>query len=381
MIYFDNAATTAIDQEVLEAMEPWLYTNFGNPSSLYSIGRTSRIAIEEARKQVASLLGAHPGEILFTSCGTESNNTGILSAIRDIGCSHIISSPIEHHAVLNTVRHYHEWLGASLSFVALAPDGSVIYENLEKQLREQKVKGNKCLVSLMHANNEIGTVTDIEIVGKLCEQYDAISHSDCVQTVGHYPIDLNKQRIHFLSASAHKFHGPKGIGVLYINSTIQAKPLLYGGGQERQMRAGTENVAGIIGFAKALEIAMNYYEDDRKAVTKTRDCMIVQLDRSFKDVSFNGDVVGGLYTVLSVSFPKNERTEDLLFELDAKHICVSGGSACSGGASHVMKYLGRDKDFITLRFSFSKYNGKEEVHKVITLMKDYLLVGEKTGEV
>src|SRR5918994_7705309 len=257
-IYFDNAATTALDKEVLDAMLPYMTSHFGNPSSIYSYGRESRLAIETARKTVAKLLNAHPGEIFFTSGGTESNNTAIFSAIRDLGCKHIISSPIEHHAVLHTVEHYGCADGVSYSYVKLLPDGHVDLEDLKEQLASHE---ERCLVSLMHANNEIGNLLDIDAVGNLCKKYNAIFHSDCVQTVGHYHLDLRKTPVHFISAAGHKFHGPKGVGILYVNDNVKIKPFIFGGGQERNMRAGTENLYGIVGFAKALEIAMANCEE------------------------------------------------------------------------------------------------------------------------
>src|ERR1043166_5111087 len=278
-IYLDNAATTALDKEVLEAMLPYMTEKFGNPSSIYSYGRESRLAIENARKSVAKLLNAHPGEIFFTSGGTESNNTAILSAIRDLGCKHIITSPIEHHAVLHTVEHYDHVNHVTSSFVKLLPDGHVDLENLEEQLASYE---ERCLVSLMHANNEIGNLLDIDAVGNLCKRFNAIFHSDCVQTVGHYQLDFRKTPIHFVSASGHKFHGPKGVGILYVNDNIKIKPFVFGGGQERNMRAGTENLYGIVGFAKALEIAMMNYEKDRAFIQALKTYMMDQLKTNIK---------------------------------------------------------------------------------------------------
>jgi cysteine desulfurase len=231
-IYFDNAATTSLDKQVLEAMLPYMTDHFGNPSSIYSYGRESRLAIENARKTVARLLNAHPGEIFFTSGGTESNNTAILSAIRDLGCRHIITSPIEHHAVLHTVEHYDNTDAVASSYVQLDSDGHVNLQDLEQQLAS---KEERCLVSLMHANNEIGNLLAIEKAGELCNKYNAIFHSDCVQTVGHYPIDLRNTPVHFISGAGHKFHGPKGCGILYVNDNISIKPFIFGGGQERNM--------------------------------------------------------------------------------------------------------------------------------------------------
>lgn len=372
-IYFDNAATTALDKEVLDAMLPYMTTHFGNPSSIYSYGRESRLAIETARKTVAKLLNAHPGEIFFTSGGTESNNTAILSAIRDLGCKHIISSPIEHHAVLHTVEHYGGESELSYSYVKLLPDGHVDLRDLEEQLAGHE---ERCLVSLMHANNEIGNILDMDAAGTLCKKYNAIFHSDCVQTVGHYHLDLRKTPVHFISGAGHKFHGPKGVGILYINDNIKVKPFLYGGGQERNMRAGTENLYGIVGFAKALELAMAHHEKESTYIQSIKTYMAEQLRKKIKGVVFNGNQDDRcLYTVLSVAFPKTEKSEMILFNLDINNICVSGGSACSSGAdqgSHVIRAINNNPNLVTVRFSFSKYNTKEEVDVVVEKLKELI---------
>ena len=373
-IYFDNAATTRLDPEVLEAMLPYMNEYFGNPSSIYSYGRETRLAIENARKSVAKILGVRPGSIFFTSGGTESNNTAISASIRDLGCTHIITSPIEHHAVLHTVEHYGHASNVSTSFVALTEDGHVDYKDLERQLSEQKKAGKRCLVSLMHANNEIGVLLSIKRVGEICAQYDAIFHSDCVQTVGHYPINLSEIHVHFVSSAGHKFHGPKGVGILYVNENINIKPFIFGGGQERNMRAGTENVYGIVGYAKALEIAMRDYEQQSAYINDLKQYMTEELKKQIPGVSFNS-APNSLYTVLSVCFPKTEKAEFLLMNLDMNNICVSGGSACSSGAdvgSHVMKALGKTDTYATIRFSFSKYNTKEEVNRVVEKLKELL---------
>lgn len=371
-IYLDNAATTPLDPEVLQTMLPYMATHFGNPSSIYSYGRETRLAIENARKTVARLLGCSPGSIFFTSGGTESNNTAILAAIRDLGCQHIISSPIEHHAVLHTVEHYGQQGSVTTSFVALNDEGQVVYEDLEQQLSTQN---KKCLVSLMHANNEIGVLLDLQRVGDICKKYGAIFHSDCVQTVGHYPINLKELYVHFISGASHKFHGPKGVGILYINEEVNIKPLILGGGQERNMRAGTENVYGIVGFAKALELSAEHYERDSSYIKDLKEYMRQQLVEKVPGVSFN--CFGGqtLYTVLSACFPKTTKSEYLLMSLDMHHICASGGSACSSGAdagSHVIRALKKDDDAVTVRFSFSKYNTKEEIDCVVAKLKDLL---------
>ena len=372
-IYFDNAATTALDKEVLDAMLPYMTSQFGNPSSIYSYGRESRLAIESARKTVARLLNAHPGEIFFTSGGTESNNTAILSSIRDLGCKHIISSPIEHHAVLHTVEHYDCQNDVTSSMVKLLPDGHVDMGDLGEQLASCE---ERCLVTLMHANNEIGNLLDIDAAGNLCKKYNAIFHSDCVQTVGHYPLDLRKTPIHFISAAGHKFHGPKGIGILYVNDNIKIHPFIFGGGQERNMRAGTENLYGIVGFAKALEIAMKEYEKDHEYIQSLKTYMIHQLRQHIQGVQFNGDQEGScLYTVLSAAFSKTEKSEMILFNLDINNICVSGGSACSSGAdigSHVIRAINNNPNLVTVRFSFSKHNTRDEVDTVVSKLGELI---------
>lgn len=372
-IYFDNAATTPLAKEVLDAMLPYMTEQFGNPSSIYSYGREARLAVETARKTVAKLLNAHPGEIFFTSGGTESNNTAILSSIRDLGCKHLITSPIEHHAVLHTVEHYGCGDGVTSSHVKIFPNGHVDLEDLERQLAQQE---ERCLVTLMHANNEIGNLLDIDAVGNLCKKYNAIFHSDCVQTVGHYKLDLRKTPVHFISGAGHKFHGPKGVGILYVNDNIKIKPFIFGGGQERNMRAGTENLYGVVGFAKALELAMENNEQDSNYIQSIKTYMIQQLREHIPGVHFNGDQEGRcLYTVLSVAFPKTEKSEMILFNLDINNICVSGGSACSSGAdigSHVIRAINNNPNLVTVRFSFSKHNTKEEVDNVVARVKELI---------
>lgn len=371
-IYLDNAATTPLDPEVLAAMLPYMQAQFGNPSSIYSYGRETRMAIENARKTVARLLSTRPGAIFFTSGGTESNNTAIAASVRDLGCRHIITSPIEHHAVLHTVEYWGGGDAVTHSFVALHEDGSVDLEDLDRQLAEQGEKGNRCLVTLMHANNEIGILLPLKKVGELCRQHDAIFHSDCVQTVGHYPINLSDVHVHFISGAGHKFHGPKGTGILYVNEDIRIKPLILGGGQERNLRAGTENVYGIVGFAKALELAMERYAADSAYIQELRKHMRDRIEAEVPGVSFNCSPQS-LYTVLSVCFPKNEKSEFLLMNLDMRHVCVSGGSACSSGAdigSHVMKALNKATDHVTIRFSFSRFNTKEEIDRVVDTLKE-----------
>ena len=365
-IYLDNAATTSLDPEVLEAMMPYLTEKFGNPSSIYSYGRECRMAIETARKSVAKILNAHPAEIFFTSGGTESSNTAITAAIRDLGCKHIITSQIEHHAVSHTAAYLDKMDLVKLSFVKLLPNGHIDIEDLEKLLAASE---EKTLVTLMHGNNEIGNMLDIHAVGNLCKLYNAIFHSDTVQTVGHIPFNLRNTPIHFITAAAHKFHGPKGVGILYINENVKISPFLHGGAQERNMRAGTENLYGIVGFAKALELATTGQEEDSAYIGTLKYYMYDELKKHIKGVAFNGDPLGSsLYTVLSVSFPKTEKSEMILFNLDINNICASGGSACTSGAdqgSHVIRAINNNPNQVTVRFSFSKHNTKAEVDTVV----------------
>jgi cysteine desulfurase len=372
-IYFDNAATTALDSAVLDAMLPYMTTHFGNPSSIYSYGRESRLAIETARKTVARILNAHPGEIFFTSGGTESDNMAITAAIHDLGCRHIITSPIEHHAVLHAVEHLDKKDVVTSSFVKLLPDGHIDLEDLEAQLAAHT---ERCFVTLMHANNEIGNLLDIYTAGEICKKYNAIFHSDTVQTVGHYKIDLRSKPVHFATGAGHKFHGPKGVGILYVNDNIKINPVILGGGQERNMRAGTENLYGIVGFAKALELADATMEQDSIYIQSLKDYMIAALTENIPGVQFNGDYAGkSLYTVLNAAFPKTEKSEMLLFSLDMQGICVSGGSACSSGAdvgSHVIRAISTNPNLVPVRFSFCKHNTKEEVDMVIGKLKELI---------
>jgi len=369
-IYFDNAATTPLDPVVLETMMPYLTEKFGNPSSIYSYGRESRMAIEQARKTVAQILHANPAEIFFTSGGTESSNAAIRAAVQDLGCRHIISSPLEHHATLHTVAYYRDRGEAELHLLNVLPNGHVDLDQLERMLAEL---GEKTLVSLMHANNETGNLLDIQRVADICQKHQAIFHSDTVQTLGHYPFDLHNLNIHFITGAAHKFHGPKGVGILFINEKIKVKPNIHGGAQERNMRAGTENVYGIVGFAKALELAAKRMEEENKYINGLRKYMADELKKAIPSVTFNGDAFGKtLYTILSVSFPKSEKTEMLLLNLDINHICASGGSACTSGAqqgSHVIRAIYPGSDRATVRFSFSRQNTRNEVDEVINRLK------------
>ena len=372
-IYLDNAATTSLDTEVLDAMMPYLTTNFGNPSSIYSYGRESRLAIETARKTVAKILNAHPAEIFFTSGGTESSNTAITASVRTLGCKHIITSKIEHHATLHTVEYMHRTGEATLSYVNLLPNGHIDLQHLEELLSGSK---EKTLVTLMHANNEIGNMLDIHAVGNLCKKYNAVFHSDTVQTVGHFPFDLHNTPVHFITGAGHKFHGPKGVGILYINEQVKIEPFVHGGSQERNMRAGTENLYGIVGFAKALQLATDNYAEQSAYINDLKLYMHEQLQQKIEGVSFNGDPLGrSLYTVLSVNFPKTDKSEMLLYSLDINNICVSGGSACTSGAdagSHVIGAISNNPDLVTVRFSFSKHNTRQEIDIVIEKLKDLI---------
>ena len=370
-IYFDNAATTSLDPIVLETMMPFLVEKFGNPSSIYSYGRETKMAIEQARKTVAKILNAHPAEIFFTSGGTESSNTAITAAVKDLGCKHIITSSIEHHATLHTVEYLHNLDLVKVSYVKLLPNGHVDLDSLEKLLAAIE---EKTLVTLLHANNEIGNMLDIHAVGNLCKLYNAIFHCDTVQTVGHFPFDCRNTPVHFITGAAHKFHGPKGVGILYINENVRIQPFVHGGGQERNMRAGTENLYGIVGFAKALELATASHKEDAVYIGSIKEYMHDALLKHIAGVGFNGDIFGqSLYTVLSVSFPKTEKSEMLLFNLDINNICASGGSACTSGAeqgSHVIRSINNNPNQVTVRFSFSKHNTTAEVDKVVAVLKE-----------
>ena len=288
-------------------------------------------------------------------------------------CKKIITSPLEHHATLHCVEYLAQKGDAEVSYVKVLPNAHIDMDDLEKLLKESD---KKCLVTLMHANNEIGNITDIEAVGNLCKKYKAIFHSDTVQTVGHFPFDLRKLPVHFITGASHKFHGPKGVGILYINENIKIHPFINGGSQERNMRAGTENLYGIVGFAKALELATANHEADKNSIINIKNYMKEKLLKNISGVYFNGDYEGkSLYTVLSAAFPKTEKSEMLLFNLDINNICASGGSACTSGAdagSHVIRAITNNPNQITVRFSFSKYNTKEEVDVVVDKLKEMI---------
>jgi cysteine desulfurase len=372
-VYFDNAATTPIDDDVLKAMMPFLTDHFGNPSTTYSFGRDTRAAIEDARKTIAQLINAQPGEIIFTSGATEANNMAIKGAVNYLGVECIVTSPTEHHCVEYSVDYCRDNLKVETVLVNIDDKGNIDIDDLERILSSQD---KKTLVSLMHANNEIGTLLDIEKVGELCRKYNALFHSDTVQTFAHFPIDVQQMKVDFISAAAHKFHGPKGIGFLYMRKQNKVKPFIHGGAQERGFRAGTENVYGIIGMAAAAKKAYAHLEEDRKKISDLKKYFIERLKENFADIDFNGNINDrSLYTVLNVSFPPNDKSMLLLFTLDLEGICCSGGSACGSGAqtgSHVVRALGKDENRISIRFSFSKYNTTEEVDYVVQKLKEKL---------
>lgn len=376
-VYLDNAATTALDKDVLDAMMPYMTEHYGNPSSIHSYGRKTRAAIEGARKSVAKILNVSPSEIFFTSGGTEADNMAIRCGIHDMGIKHAITSKIEHHAVLHTLEKLAADNVIKLSFVNLNAQGEVDLGHLEQLLKEN----DRTFVSLMHANNEIGNLLPIKKVGEICETYNAIFHSDTVQTMGHYPMDLQKIKVHFITCAAHKFHGPKGVGFLYVSGAIKINPLIYGGSQERNMRGGTENLYGIVGLAKALENATKDMEAHQKQIEELKKYMITQLKMAIPEIEFNGNCENNcLYTVLSVRFPYTENAEMLLFNLDIAGIAVSGGSACTSGSdvgSHVLHGIGADVTRPSVRFSFSKYTTKEEVDYTITKLKELFSVSAK----
>lgn len=378
-VYLDNAATTRLDPEVLDAMLPLMTEQFGNPSSIHSHGRAVRTAIEKARKTVASLLHTSPAEIFFTSGGTEADNTAIRSSIETYGLTHAITSPLEHHAVLHTLQHLEQQGTIRLSMVNVDAKGHINLTHLEELLRQNQSAG-RSLVSLMHGNNEIGNLLNLERVGELCRAYNAIFHSDTVQTMGHFRHDLQQLPVDFIVGAGHKFHGPKGVGFLYVNAErVKIHPFMYGGAQERNMRGGTENVYGIVGLAKALEIAYRDMDVHEQHIKNLKRRMIERLQVNMPEIRFNGDsadVDNSLYTVLNVSLPASELNDMLLFSLDIARISASGGSACSSGSqvgSHVLAALpdiNPERGYV--RFSFGKYNTAEEIdYAVDTLVGLY----------
>jgi cysteine desulfurase len=366
-IYLDNAATTQLDPEVFEAMKPYMLEFYGNPSSTHAHGRATRSALEKARKQIANLLQASPSEIFFTSGGTEADNTAIKCSIETLGLQRAITSRLEHHAVLHTLEDLAQRNIIQLDYVQTDARGNVDLQHLERLL----AANNSSLVSLMHGNNEIGNLNDLAQIGEICETHNAILHSDTVQTLAHYAHDLSKLKVHCIIGSAHKFHGPKGAGLMYVRKGHAISPFIHGGSQERNMRGGTENLYGIIGMAKALEIAYSGMEQHQSHILSLKKAMIDRLKEKIPDVAFNGESENldkSLYTVLSVSLPPSEDTDMLLFNLDLNQISASGGSACNSGSnlgSHVLKALDIDPERGAIRFSFSKFNTLDEVSFVV----------------
>lgn len=373
-VYFDNAATTALDPEVIKVMTQVMQENFGNPSSIHREGRTSRSLIEKARKTVAKCINASISEIFFTSGGTESSNMTLKCSVRDLGVERIITSKMEHHCILHTVESLEKSHGTIVEFVNIDNCGRIDYTQLETLLANST---KKTLVTLMHANNEIGSLMDLDRVAQICQNHNAYFHSDTVQTMGHLPIDVETTKIHFLTGSAHKFHGPKGVGFIYINADALIKPYMEGGAQERNMRGGTENLYGIVGLAKALELTVENRTENHQYIEGLRNYLKTQLTTNFEDIQFNGCQESYLFKTLSVSFPPSPKSDLLMLNLDIAGISASGGSACSSGAekgSHVLESINAPKERKTIRFSFSHFNTKEEIDFLIEKLKSIIAV-------
>ncbi|MGK0365821.1 MAG: cysteine desulfurase [Saprospiraceae bacterium] len=368
-VFLDNASTTPIDSEVIEAMTAAMHKLSGNPSSIHKEGRTARSAIEESRKIVANTIDASIGEIFFTSGGTESNNMALKCAIRDLGVKRIISEKLEHHAVLHTLDYLKKHNSVEIVYLDIDNRGVIDLEHLEALLSEKDVK---TLVSVMHSNNEIGTLNNVQRISEICDLHKAYFHTDMVQTMGYFPINVSKMKVSFVSGSAHKFYGPKGTGFIYINGDNIIKPFIDGGAQERNMRGGTENTYGIIGLGKALEKAVANMDERRVYIESLRTYLKIQLSETFEDIQFNGDQENYHYKVLSVSFPPSPKAELLLFNLDISGISASGGSACSSGidvGSHVLAGINEPDDRATIRFSFSYKNTVEELDFLVEKLR------------
>ena len=366
-VYFDNAATTPISKKVLDKMIPYMEDGFGNPSSIHKRGREIKSVIEKSRSKVADILSCEPGEIFFTSGGTEADNMFIINTVLEKKIDTIITSKVEHHAVLHCCDYLNKTQNINIKYVSINDNGEVDLNDLEKITSNNK----NSLVSLMHGNNEIGNINDLKAISKICEKNNVIFHSDTVQTVGHYAIDLNKINIQGIVGSAHKFHGPKGIGFLYLNNKHKISPFIHGGAQERNMRGGTENVYGIVGLSEALTLAYENMATHKEKIIALKSHMIESLRQKVKGVKFNGlssDLNNSLYTVLNASIPNVDDQQMFLFNLDINNIAASAGSACSSGSdsgSHVLKEIKTEEGFVNVRFSFSKYNSIEEVDYVI----------------
>lgn len=377
-VYLDSAATTQMRPEVIDHMTQIMKEQYGNPSSTHSYGRSAKSIIENARKNIAKHLNVTAAEIIFTSGGTEADNLAIHSCVRDLGVKRIISSSIEHHAVLYIIDYCKEKYGVEVEHVRLKECGSVDMRHLEELLENG---GDKTLVSLMHINNEVGNKLDVKTVGELCKKYEALFHSDCVQSIGHYEMDLSKLPIDFTAVSAHKFHGPKGVGFAFIRKGTGLKPLILGGSQERGIRAGTESVHNIAGMDLALNMAYENLEKDRSYVLDLKDYFKKELSEKIPGVKFNGscgDHAKSTYTLLNVCLPcPADKAAMLLFTMDLKGIACSKGSACQSGSqkgSHVLTSILPDEDLKkpSLRFSFSIFNTKEELDYVVNVLKEYI---------
>ena len=371
-VYLDNAATTQIAPEVIDYMAELMKSDYANPSSIHHGGRKSRILVENARKTVSNYLNTSPGNIFFTSGGTEADNMAIRRGILDNNISHAITSSISHKAVIYPLEELSDKKKIVLNYIKLDNNGKIDLIHLEDLLKNNP----RTFVSIMHANNEIGTIQPIIEIGDLCKKYNAIFHCDTVQTMAHYPIDLQKINVDFITGSAHKFHGPKGVGFIYISDKIDIEPFISGGSQERNMRAGTENVHAIAGLAKAMELSYENMDNDKEYISQIKKHMINQLKLIINDVQFNAnctDFNNSLFKILSVSFPKISESEMLLFNLDIKGISCSGGSACSAGnmsGSHVLDVICKDHNRTGVRFSFSRYNTKEEIDYTVEKIKE-----------
>jgi len=377
-IYFDNAATTQIDLKVIEQMKSVMSNNFGNPNSTHSYGRSSRTLIEKARKTIANQFNALTSEIYFTSCGTESDNMVLISAVRDLNVKTIITSKVEHKAVLNVVKYLEETESIDLKYVNVSNDGLIDYNHLQTLLKKCS---NKCLVSLMHINNEIGSKLDLNLVGNLCKDNNALFHSDTVQSIGKYEFDLSKLNIDFIVGSAHKFHGPKGIGFVYINKNLKLNPFIIGGNQERGMRAGTESVHNISGMELAFINSYTNIQENNNHISSLKSTFIKKIKKDIPEIKFNGscdDDSLSSFSILNICLPiPKEKAVLLDFNLDMKGIACSRGSACQSGSitgSHVLNSILSDEDLNkpSLRFSFSKYNNNKEVEKVINVLKEFI---------
>lgn len=366
-VYFDNAATTPLDNFVLEKMLPYMGNNFGNPSSIHQKGRKVKSAIEKSRSKVADILNCDPGEIFFTSGGTEADNTFLINTFLEKNIDTFITTKIEHHAVLHCAEYLKQIKNINIEYLKIDAKGSFDMSDLENKLK----KYPNSLVSLMHGNNEIGNILDINVVADLCNDMSVIFHSDTVQTVGHYNFDLVKLGAHGIVGSAHKFHGPKGIGFLYLNKSQKISPFIHGGSQERNMRGGTENVYGIVGLAEALELADSNLENHKKYILELKQRMINGLKSKIQNIKFNGESANlnnSLYTVLNVAIPDIEDQQMFLFNLDINNISASAGSACTSGSdagSHVLQEIEYHKKHVSVRFSFSKNNTIDEVDYVV----------------